>query len=220
MEHHVFKDLAPAYIDGLTSKETNMQMEIHIDQCEKCRNYLNEMKEDLILADEIERKKDKGNIDYFKKVRTKNRKKMLIIVSSLLSVFILLITIYYFMFVNMWLADINNVETNIQNEDTTVTISFKSNKTNRYLITVDAMSSEGHIDSIFVYEKRNDFSTSSELLKDGIGYTFTFLDENTIIHDNGEKRKIKDKDKISIHYKDRTDEIFLKDLYDTINEHE
>src|SRR5690625_4155243 len=130
MEHHVFKDLAPAYIDGLTSEETNIQMEIHMEQCKKCQNYLNEMKEDLILADEKERKKDKGNIDYFKKVRTKNRKKKLVIVSSLLSVFILLVTIYYFMFVYMWLDDINNVEITIKHQDAIVSRSFKFKKTN------------------------------------------------------------------------------------------
>lgn len=83
MKHSVFKDLAPAYIDKLTSEETNEQIEKHMNQCEECRNYLNKMKGDLFSEDENERRKDKRNIDYFKKVRSKNRKKILVIVSSL-----------------------------------------------------------------------------------------------------------------------------------------
>lgn len=218
MKHHVFKDLAPAYIDQLTSEETNKQMEKHMDQCKDCRNYLSEMQEDLFVENKVERKKEHSGIDYFRKVRSKNRKRILVIVSSLLSIFLILITIYYFMFVNMWLADTDNVETNIQNRDMTVTLSFKSKKDNHYLLTQDAMSDEGYIDSIFVYEKRDDFSTPAEILKDGINVTFTFLDENTLLLDNGKKYKIKDEDKVSIHYKDRTEEVFVKDLYDTKNE--
>ncbi len=33
MKHSVFKDLAPAYIDKLTSEETNEQIEKLMDQC-------------------------------------------------------------------------------------------------------------------------------------------------------------------------------------------
>ncbi|MEI3613130.1 zf-HC2 domain-containing protein [Pseudogracilibacillus sp. SO30301A] len=218
MKHNVFKDLAPAYIDQLTSEETNKQMEKHMDQCEDCRKYLNKMKEDIFVEHKVERKKEHSSIDYFKKVRAKNRKKVFVIVSSLLSVFLILITIYYFMFVNMWLADTDNVETSLQNQGMTVTLSFKSKKANHYLLTQDAMSDEGYIDSIFVYEKRDDFSTPAELLKDGINVTYTFLDENTLLLDNGTKHKIKDDDIVSIHYKDRIEEIFVKDLYDTNNE--
>lgn len=212
MEHNVFKDLAPAYIDGVTSERTNNQMKKHMGQCEECRSYLNEMREDLFQRDENEQKKEKGNIDYFKKVRTKNRKKILVIVSSLLSVFLILVTIYYFMFVDMRLADADNVEANIQNQDMTVTLSFKSKKENHYLLLTEK-SDEGYINSIFVYEMRDDFSDSAKLLKDGISVIYTFVDKNTLLLDNGKKQKIKDTDKVSIHYKDRTDEILVKDLY-------
>lgn len=102
MKHSVFKDLAPAYIDHLTSEETNEQIEKHMDQCKECRDYLNEMKGDLFSEDESERITDKRNINYFKKVRSKNRKKIFVIVSSLLAMFFILITAYYFVFVNFW----------------------------------------------------------------------------------------------------------------------
>jgi hypothetical protein len=212
MEHHVFRDLAPAYMDGLTSKETNEEMQNHMDQCEACQNYLNEMKDDLRLESEMERKKDKKNIDYFKKVRTKNRRKIVMIVSSIISVFLILIAAYYFMFVDMRLADATHVETDIQNQDRTVTLTWKSKRDNHYLL-MDEKWNSGYVDSVFVYEMRDDFSTSAKLLKDGISITYSFLDENTLLLDNGEKKKLTDEDKIQIQYKNSIEEIPLKDLY-------
>ncbi|WP_164489636.1 zf-HC2 domain-containing protein [Rummeliibacillus sp. TYF005] len=213
MKHNVFKDLAPAYIDKLTSEETNEQIESHMDQCEECRNYLNKMKEDLFSENENERRKDNRNIDYFRKVRSKNRKKITVIVSSLLAMFLLLIIAYYFVFVNMWQANSDNVETNIQYQGTMATLLFKAKKDNHYIILTDAKTDEGYTDTIFVYEKRNDYSSPAKLLKDGSGITFTFEDENTLLLYNGKKKKLTDEDKISIQYKDKTDVIPIKDLY-------
>ncbi|MEK4025655.1 zf-HC2 domain-containing protein [Sporosarcina sp. FSL W7-1283] len=213
MEHSVFKDLAPAYIEGLTSEKTNNQMNKHMGQCEECRSYLNEMKEEFFRKDENERTKEKRNIDYFKKVRTNNRKKVLVIVLSLVSVFLLLIATYYIMFVDMRLANADNVEANIQSQDMTTTLTFKPSKKNRYLLTMEN-SDEGYINSIFVYEMRDDFTPSTKLLKDGISIRYTFVDNNTLLLDDGKKQKIKDEDKVTIHYKDSTDEILVKDLYE------
>lgn len=218
MKHNVFKDLTPAYIDQLTSEETNVEMEKHMNQCEECRNYLNSMKESLFAEDENERKKDKRSVDYFKKVRSKNRKKILTIVSSLLAIFLVLITAYYFVFVNMWLTNSDNVEINIQNQGATTTLLFRAKKDNHYIMLTDAKTDEGYTDTIFVYEKRNDFSTPAKLLKDGSGMTFTFLDENTLLLDNGEEKKLTDEDKVTIQYKDETDVILIKNLYNKTND--
>lgn len=218
MKHSVFKDLAPAYIDKLTSEETNEEMEKHMNQCGECRNYLNSMRESLFAEDENERKKDKRSIDYFKKVRTKNRKKILTIVSSLLSMFLVLITAYYFVFVNMWLTNSDHVDIKIQNQGATATLLFKAKKENHFIILTDAKTDEGYTDTIFVYEKRNDFSTPAKLLKDGSGMTFTFADESTLLLDNGEEKKLTDEDKVTIQYKDKTDVIPIKDLYDKDND--
>ena len=215
MKHSVFKDLAPAYIDQLTSEETNEQIEKHLEQCKECREYLNEMKGDLFSEDENERITDKRNIDYFKKVRSKNRKKIFVIVSSLLVMFFILITAYYFVFVNFWQADSNNVETNIQSQGMMATLLFKAKKDNHYILLTDAKTDEGYTDTIFVYEKRNDFSSPAKLLSDGSGISFTFADENTLVLSNGKKKKLTDEDKVTIQYKDKTDEIPIKDLYDT-----
>ena len=88
MNHSVFRDLIPGYIENLTSEETNKQIEKHMEQCEDCRQYVKDMQEDLLIERTHEQKKTKKNIDFFKKVRSKNRKKIFIIVGSLLSIFI------------------------------------------------------------------------------------------------------------------------------------
>ena len=220
MKHSVFKDLAPAYIDKLTSEETNEQIESHMDQCEECRNYLNKMEEELFSEYENERRKDKRNVDYFKKIRSKNRKKITVIVSSLLAMFLVLITAYYFVFVNMWQANSSDVETNIQTQGTLSTLLFKAKKDNHYIILTTALTDGEYTDTIFVYEKRNDFSSPSKILKDGGGITFTFEDENTLLLYNGKKKKLTDEDKITIQYKDKTDVIPIKDLYDKGNDAE
>jgi len=157
-------------------------------------------------------KKDKSNIGYLKR-RGKNRKKTLAIVASLLGIFLVLITAYYFVFVNMWQASSSNVETNIQRQGTVVTLLFKAIKDNHYIIITDVKKGKGYTDTIFVYEKRDDFSASSKLLKDENGITYTFTDENTLLLDNGEKKKLRDDDRVSIQYKDKTDVIPIKDLY-------
>ncbi|MGO1470546.1 MAG: zf-HC2 domain-containing protein [Tissierella sp.] len=95
MNHNVFRDLAPTYIDNLTSEETNKLIEEHLKDCKECREYLDQMKEDVLLGSKDEKEEEKRNIDYFKKVRSKQRKKVFTIVGSLLSVFLIILISFY-----------------------------------------------------------------------------------------------------------------------------
>src|SRR5699024_1565159 len=106
------------------------------------------MKGDLVLEREDDKRRDKRNVDYLKKVRSKNRKKIIIVATSLLSIFLILITTYYFVFENMWLVKSDNVETIIQKRDTLVTLTFKAKKDNHYIIVTDRVSAEGYTDTI------------------------------------------------------------------------
>lgn len=95
------------------------------------------------------------------------------------------------------------------------TLLFKAKMDNHYILLTDSKTDEGYTDTIFVYEKRNDFSSPAKLLSDGSGISFTFADENTLVLSNGKKKDLTDEDKVTIQYKDKTDEIPIKDLYDT-----
>jgi len=211
MNHSVFRDLIPGYIENLTSEETNKQIQKHMEQCEDCRQYVKDMKEDLLIERTHEQKKEKKNIDFLKKVRSKNRKKIFIIVGSLLSIFIGC----FFFFDQMWIADEKDIQTTVQQQGTTVTLSFKTKNDNRFVLPLPIWY-QNSIDEIIIYEKWNDFSELPRIVKGGSPVTFTFLDENTLILD-GEERKLTDEDKITIRYKNSTEEIRLKDLYNPEN---
>jgi hypothetical protein len=212
MNHNVFKDLVPSYIEHLTSEETNRQMEVHMEQCQDCKEYFHDMQEDWLSENLDEQAKEDRSVDYLKKVRSKNRKKIFTIVTSLLSLFLILILGYYLLFIRMWIADANDVETIIQHQGNTVTLTFTPKQDNRYLLLRKEQLTQEYTDWMIVYEKREDLSTP-ENLKDGINITYTFLDENTLLLDNGKEKKLTDDDKISIQYKDITKDISLKDLY-------
>ncbi|VXC52984.1 putative zinc finger protein [Bacillus sp. 349Y] len=216
MNHNVFRDLVPSYIEHLTSEETNRQMDQHMKKCKDCQQYLNEMKEDFLSETVLEHAKENRNIDYLKKVRSRNKKNILTIAASIVSMFLILILGYYFLFVRMWIADADDVQLAVQNQGNTVTLSFSSQNDNRHLLIKKEQVNQAYTDSMIIYEKRVDPLTPATL-KDGIDITYTFINKNTLLLDNGKKKKITEEDKISIMYKDSTQEIAIKDLYDPGN---
>ncbi|MGE7931621.1 zf-HC2 domain-containing protein [Viridibacillus arvi] len=212
MNHNVFKDLVPSYIENLTSEETNKQIEKHMEQCEDCRQFVKDMQEDLLVGRTHEQEKEDKNIDYLKKVRSKNRKKIFTIVGTLLSIFFIISIGCYILFAHMWIADEKDVQTTVQRQGTTVTLSFQTKNDNRYLLSM-GRSEHNYRNHITIYEKWNDFSEAATLFNGRSNVTYTFLDENTLLLDNGNEKTLTDKDKIYIMYKDRTEEIVVKDLY-------
>ena len=76
MKCEIIRDLLPLYIDGLTSKESNQEIEKHLKNCEECQKYYQEMTGDIdnfsvITNEEIE------DLNLIKKIKKKNRKKAL-----------------------------------------------------------------------------------------------------------------------------------------------
>lgn len=76
MKCEIIRDLLPLYIDGLTSKEGNQEIEKHLKNCEECQKYYQEMTGDIdnfsvITNEEIE------DVNLIKKIKKKNRKKAL-----------------------------------------------------------------------------------------------------------------------------------------------
>lgn len=216
MNHNIFKDLVPNYIEHLTSKETNKQMEHHMEHCEECRLFFNNMKQELTIETRQEQKNEEQNIDAFKKVRIKNRKKIVTIILTLLAAFILIMVSYYFLFIHMWLADSKDIQTTVTHQGNTVTMIFKTENKDHYLILPSSeRPAKGYEDSLLVYEKRNDFSKVATVLQKGTSLTYTFINENTLLLPNGKEQKLTDSDIIQIKYKDKIQKIPLKELYQT-----
>ena len=76
MKCEIIRDLFPSYIDGLTSRESNELIEEHLEECGECREYLDEMKEDI--AGENQPVKNKKAVQPFRKLRQKTRRKILL----------------------------------------------------------------------------------------------------------------------------------------------
>ena len=68
----IVRDLLPLYVDGLTSAETSAAIEEHLKNCEDCRKVLNEMTRALMAV----KNEQKEEIDYLKKVKKRNHKKI------------------------------------------------------------------------------------------------------------------------------------------------
>lgn len=71
MKCELIRDLLPLYIDGLTSEESNREIEKHLKNCKECRVYYQEMKGEIpetesVSEEEIE---DAGLIKKIKKKR-------------------------------------------------------------------------------------------------------------------------------------------------------
>lgn len=67
LECKIVQDLLPAYIDKLTSPETNEFIEKHLQECKECQKDVEIMKKGL----EMETKKMQHQVDYLKKYKRK-----------------------------------------------------------------------------------------------------------------------------------------------------
>ncbi len=85
----LIRDLFPSYIDDLTSDVTNVLLEEHVKECEKCREILGMMQETTAGSVKFEEKKE---IDFLKKTKKVNRKK---IWGSIIGTFVVIVTIYF-----------------------------------------------------------------------------------------------------------------------------
>ena len=75
----VVQDLLPSYVDGLTSDVSNQAVEQHLKTCESCRKLYREMQEPMngenvsdINEGQKADSKNLSEIDYLKKIRSKN----------------------------------------------------------------------------------------------------------------------------------------------------
>jgi predicted anti-sigma-YlaC factor YlaD len=76
MKCEIIRDLLPSYIENLTSKESNDEIDIHLTECQDCTKLLNEMKEQISTESNFSIPKE---INYLKKIKKHNLKNVLII---------------------------------------------------------------------------------------------------------------------------------------------
>ena len=97
-ECKIVQDLLPSYVDKVTNDVTNKLVERHLLECNECKKILEDMGEEIIL-DKMNEKKE---IDYLKKIKTKNRIKTFLMV--LIAIVISFYTIKYALFSNYFIT--------------------------------------------------------------------------------------------------------------------
>ncbi|MFA6809094.1 MAG: zf-HC2 domain-containing protein [Eubacteriales bacterium] len=105
MKCAIIKDLLPSYIDGLTSTESNLEIEEHLNHCPQCKEIFEQMKGE-IRVENAEYNKEK--IKPFKKLNRKVLKAVLIT----LSVCALVVVSYLYFFAFGW--RVNSADMNIE----------------------------------------------------------------------------------------------------------
>ena len=71
------QDLLPNYLEGLTSEETNRAIEAHLAACPDCAAHKSAMAGETSAADTAEQARE---VDYLKKVKRRNGKRILLAV--------------------------------------------------------------------------------------------------------------------------------------------
>lgn len=90
MKCNIIKDLLPLYCDGLTSQDSNDEIEKHLADCESCTGVYESMKHG-----EESIKEEESDIQPLKKVRKRN---ILKIVSAVSATAVVLVTAFFFLF--------------------------------------------------------------------------------------------------------------------------
>lgn len=76
MKCEIIRDLFPSYVENLTSKESNYEIDIHLAECRSCQKIINEMKDQSKIKPATYIPQE---INYLKKIKKHNLRNILII---------------------------------------------------------------------------------------------------------------------------------------------
>ena len=72
----IIRDLLPLYVDKLVSEESAFEIEAHLKNCPDCREYFEHMKSDLLEDQSGKQEETNREINYLKKIKKNNAKKV------------------------------------------------------------------------------------------------------------------------------------------------
>lgn len=125
----LIQDLIPLYVDGLTSDVTNSYMQEHFLVCAVCQKKYEMMNQSIASEEEEMKIEEQKEIDYLKKVKKSNRKKLFI--GFISAVLIILIAIFIKVYIFGYETDsytITNFELDRQNSAAVIEGSFDGTK--------------------------------------------------------------------------------------------
>ena len=194
MKCEIVKDLFPSYIDGLTSAESNYEIEAHLGTCQACREILDQMKTDVdaeIVA------LNKESIRPFKKLN----KRVLHSVLITLAVCLLAVGSYFYFFEIGWKADSDDIEIKYSYQDDSLQINFELTNGN----VLNAWTSHHNFPTVITFTE----CFNSPL--DDIGNQYSY-GAGVPEDENGNLKTFSDDDCIILKFKDKTETLYLKEI--------
>ncbi|MEL7655264.1 MAG: zf-HC2 domain-containing protein, partial [Bacillota bacterium] len=195
MKCEIVKDLLPSYIDGLTSNESNSEIEEHLKTCEECTEILDQMKievnvENIVLNKEI--------IKPFKKLN----KRVLQSVLITLAVCILAVGSYFYFFEIGWKVNSEDMDIKYSYKDDSIRIDFEL--TNGKVLNSWTNHHNWPEPAVITFTECYD-SVFDDI---GNGFSYGIREEDKY----GKMKKFTDDDCIILHFKDKTETLYLKEI--------
>lgn len=203
MKCEIIQDLFPSYIDGLTSQESNEVIEEHLEECRKCREYLDEMKEDI--AGENQPAVNKKAVKPFKRLRQKTRRKILLAAGAAVLACALVFGGGFFYYARSWTADSADVKMTVEAQGGIATLRFAPEEENRQLY-----AEPGEDNTITIKEKK--LPPFMKASNPNAYWSCTFIGESTSLGADGKEVEFSQDQKLTIQYKDQKETISISDL--------
>lgn len=118
MKCEIINDLLPSYVDELTSNESNIEIEKHLESCSSCKKEFDKMKEDISIEQIELNKKD------IKPLKKLNKKVLKYVIITILSG-ITLVGSYFYFFGFGWKVNSNDLEVTYYLKDDAIYFDFE-----------------------------------------------------------------------------------------------
>lgn len=206
MKCEIIRDLLPSYIDGLTSNESNQEIEKHLGTCKECRECLTAMEEEL-PAEDIKRNRQK--IKPFRKLKKVTG------IAVMITVFVCILAwtlcAWYF---REYTAASTDIVMEYEKVNDVVTLAFFPSDSS---ICLNALvGDEPEYDEYKEIEitRYHDNPFRPAAFRKNAYFGFTFIDKITILDSEaGKTVKLTGKENLLIHLSDTKIIIPIQDLY-------
>jgi hypothetical protein len=204
MKCEIINDLLPSYIDGLTSSESNLEIEEHLNNCPQCEEIFEQMKAE-VMVENTEYNKEK--IKPFKKLNRKVFKAVLIT----LTVCTLAVVSYLYFFGFGWKVNSGDMNSEYVYKNDKILFEFE-------LTNGRVLNSWSVLDANNIHTKTIKFTESfSSILDDRGEHPNKFSYGIDCTDYNGNEVQFTEDDCVILQFEDKTETFYLREIAKELN---